>query len=73
MTTYIHYGSKHFDPNKFQPIKNIECFVKPEGGLWASNVASNYGWLILIQIWKILFALLYLKRLIYLQLQMLTN
>ena len=44
MTTYIHYGSKHFDPNKFQPIKNIECFVKPEGGLWASNVASNYGW-----------------------------
>ena len=40
---YIHYGSKHFDKNLFQEIKNV-AFVKPEGGLWASDVKAKYGW-----------------------------
>jgi len=39
----IHYGADHFDPDKFKPIKNRD-FVKPEGGLWASPVDSEYGW-----------------------------
>lgn len=42
-TTYIHYGSKHFDKNLFKEIKNIP-FVKPEGGLWASREDSENGW-----------------------------
>lgn len=40
---YIHYGHKHFDKNLFVEIKN-ENFVKPYGGLWASNIESAYGW-----------------------------
>jgi hypothetical protein len=40
---YIHYGSKEFDPNLFEPIKNQE-FVKPLGGLWASPVDALEGW-----------------------------
>lgn len=40
---YIHYGSKHFNKNLFKKIKNIP-FVKPEGGLWASNIKAKYGW-----------------------------
>lgn len=41
---YIHYGSKHFDINRFKPIKNELLFTKPSGGLWASKVDDNYGW-----------------------------
>lgn len=41
---YIHYGSKHFDINRFTPIKNEPLFTKPMGGLWASKVDDNYGW-----------------------------
>lgn len=41
--TYIHYGSKHFDKGKFVTIKN-ENWVKPRGGLWASNINAKYGW-----------------------------
>lgn len=41
---YIHYGSKHFDINRFKPIKNESLFTKPIGGLWASKVYDNYGW-----------------------------
>lgn len=41
---YIHYGSKHFDINRFKPIKNESLFTKPIGGLWASKVDDNYGW-----------------------------
>lgn len=40
---YIHYGSKKFNEKKFEQIKNIN-FVKPKGGLWASNINSKYGW-----------------------------
>lgn len=40
---YIHYGARHFDENLFEEIKNIP-FVKPEGGLWASNIKAKYGW-----------------------------
>ena len=41
---YIHYGHKHFDREKFQSIRNIPIFTKPDGGLWASPVDAEYGW-----------------------------
>ena len=41
---YVHYGSKHFDPLRFMPIKNKELGTKPEGGLWASPLGCKYGW-----------------------------
>lgn len=41
---YIHYGHKHFDPGKFDPIKNRFHFCKPLGGLWASPVNAKMGW-----------------------------
>lgn len=44
MKKYIHYGHKKFDINKFNPIRNISCFVKPNGGLWASSIDSEWGW-----------------------------
>lgn len=40
---YIHYGHKQFDGNLFDEIQN-EQFVKPLGGLWASNIKAKYGW-----------------------------
>ena len=43
MKTYIHYGDRHFDPNKFKPIENTFT-NKPIGGLWASDVNAKYGW-----------------------------
>lgn len=43
-TEYIHYGSEHFDREKFIPISNNHCWTKPFGGLWASRVDTEYGW-----------------------------
>lgn len=44
-TEYIHYGTDHFDINKFQPIKNLEwASTKPSGGLWASPVNAERSW-----------------------------
>lgn len=43
MNKYIHYGSNQFNKDKFQEIKNMEM-NKPQGGLWASNTESKYGW-----------------------------
>lgn len=44
MTNYIHYGSNKFDINKFNKIKNKDFFVKPFGGLWASDINSKLSW-----------------------------
>lgn len=41
---YIHYGATQFDPTKKFPIKNAECFPKPNGGLWASRINATFGW-----------------------------
>ena len=47
---YIHYGSEHFDKEKFKPIKiqKIDIptviFNKPNGGYWASRSDAKYGW-----------------------------
>lgn len=38
----IHYGSKEFDPDKFNPVNNHG--VKPRGGFWASPVNSKHSW-----------------------------
>lgn len=45
MQEYIHYGNKKFKEELFRPIKNIENFVKPNGGLWASRITKErpYG------------------------------
>lgn len=44
MTTYIHYGNREFNKELFQPIKNRQCFTKPFGGFWASDVNAKFGW-----------------------------
>lgn len=41
---YIHYGSKGFDKKLFTKIKNRPYWVKPFGGLWASDINAKYGW-----------------------------
>lgn len=45
---YIHYSQyeelRKFDPDKFDPIRNIPYFDKPWGGLWASPVDAKFGW-----------------------------
>ena len=43
METYIHYGHKSFDKNRFIKIEN-KLGVKPKGGFWASNVNAYNGW-----------------------------
>ena len=40
---YIHYGHKAFNEKLFMEIENCS-FVKPKGGLWASDVNAKYGW-----------------------------
>ena len=46
MTTYIHYGSDHFYPEFFIPVRNGDWRPKPADGtdLWASRVDDEYGW-----------------------------
>ena len=41
---YVHYGSDHFDPDKFTPIKSVSFSNKPIGGLWASPCDSENSW-----------------------------
>ena len=43
-TEFIHYGHDRFRPELFSPIRNLEFFNKPMGGLWASPVDARYGW-----------------------------
>lgn len=40
----IHYGCPHWVPSHFVSPENRPAFCKPNGGLWASPVGSNYGW-----------------------------
>ena len=46
MTTYIHYGSKHFCPEYFTPIRNGDWRPKPADGtgLWGSRIDDEFGW-----------------------------
>jgi len=45
MKIYRHFGSSHFDPDKFDPIKNDIRFSKPEeGGLWAVDLEHYTDW-----------------------------
>ena len=41
---YIHLGSSHYDKRLILPISNISLLSKPKGGLWASNINSEYSW-----------------------------
>ena len=45
---YIHYGSDHFDKDRFIEIKNCSMpWNKPEyySGLWASPIETDNGWI----------------------------
>ena len=48
--TYIHYGSDHFDPALFDPVRNggLEYGFRPKPadgtGLWASREGDPNGW-----------------------------
>ena len=57
--TYIHYGSDHFHPEFFTPIRNGDWHPKPAvgTGLWVSRVddefwAGNSGAGRIILIWS---------------------
>lgn len=41
---YVFYGDDPLDKNKMQPITNRPLASKPDGGLWASPVDTQYGW-----------------------------
>lgn len=41
---FVHYGHDRFVPELFMPITNVMAWVKPNGGLWSSDVASEYSW-----------------------------
>jgi hypothetical protein len=45
---FISYGTDKFDLSKIKPVKVDSVWGqihnKPEGGLWASPVGSNFGW-----------------------------
>lgn len=43
----IHYGSSRYNPKKWCDVRGSECgmFNKPDGGLWASPVDAEFGWL----------------------------
>lgn len=43
-TKYIHYGHNAFRRQLFVEPTNIDLFVKPRGGLWASPVDAKWGW-----------------------------
>lgn len=43
-TRYIHYGSREFKSELFDPPRNRCNMTKPDGGLWASPVDAQYGW-----------------------------
>lgn len=44
--TYIHYGGSEFSKEIFNPVKNSNfIFTKPAGGLWASDVNAEFGWI----------------------------
>lgn len=42
---YIHYGSDKYDPEKFIEPRNRNYWAKPIGGLWASNINAEWGWI----------------------------
>lgn len=42
---YIHYGSDKYDPKKFIEPRNRNYWAKPFGGLWASNINAEWGWI----------------------------
>lgn len=51
MTTYVHYGSDHFEPSAFIPVRNagwMEGGFRPKPadgtGLWASRENDEWGW-----------------------------
>ena len=46
MTTYIHYGSDHFYPDFFIPVRNGDWRPKTADGtgLWGSRIDDEFGW-----------------------------
>ncbi len=43
---YVHYGSNRFERELFlMPMNRLDFVIsKPFGGMWASNIESEYGW-----------------------------
>ena len=54
MKTYIHYGSEHYNPNRFLPVRNDGRITKPADGtgLWASRDGDTYEDGMIIYGWK---------------------
>lgn len=40
---FVHYGSEHFDRNRFAPVRNEKDRDKPTGGLWGYPTGSEEG------------------------------
>lgn len=42
---YAHFGHDHFDAESMDKIQNRTLGVKPVGGIWASPIDAEYGWI----------------------------
>jgi hypothetical protein len=41
---YVHYGTSHFDREKFKSLENIPYWMKSKFGLWGSPIDSPNDW-----------------------------
>lgn len=41
---YVHFGSEHFNKERFVSVENRIAFTKPYGGLWGSPINTECNW-----------------------------